>query len=122
MIRTIPKIKWNDPKADIKGVLTEEVEAICDARLIAGEMRYGNSWCEVDLKTDALEELYDAINYHRFMEARARLAGFDISEQCANIIGTLLGLIAYLENGVPDFSGPTSNDWVKNQATTYDLS
>lgn len=123
-IHRIDPTAWNSQEADIKGVLDEGIENACDYRLSMGERRYGNSWCEVDLKEDFMEEMLDAINYLRFMEARARLSGVNLEEQIANMIGTLLGTIQYAENSLPEFVGPTSNDWVKSKttATTYDLS
>lgn len=120
MIQTIKGIAWDSDIAEIKGVLDERIEALCDERLLAGQKHYANSWCEVDLKEDFQEEILDAINYARFMEARARLTGVNLETGAANVIGTLLGLYDYVSR-FPDFAGPTSNQWVKNKQAQDDV-
>lgn len=93
------------------------------ARILAGQAKYGTSWCEVDLRSDLVEELLDIYNYTILMELR-------LHEQVKSVIQpsmkqqALLNtirriaetLIEDVERDLPEFEGPTSNDWLKEDA------
>jgi hypothetical protein len=102
------------------------VERETTARLEAGAHKYGKSWCEVDLREDLLEELYDVLNYCRMMVVRYRAIynGEDYDDPVANKMGTVLtGLMAdttdhilAIRRFVPEFEGPTSAEWAAAHA------
>lgn len=90
-------------------------------RILDGEKRYGESWCEVNLKQDVIEELFDVYNYATLM--RARLAeqthNLLLTDEVSSLLDQLQAMavnwIAVIEVGIPQFEGPTSAEWVKNQ-------
>lgn len=87
-------------------------------RLATGRIRYAGSWAECDLKTDLREELLDALNYLGLMKLRlirAELAdqtNFGDIQSAVNHISSALNCVKHL----PEFEGPTSNDWLRENA------
>lgn len=107
------------------------VDQLVLERLQAGMLKYGTSWCEVNLKQDLLEEMYDILNYARMILTRYKIVsgtegaiseysddfvGAKMSAVLTGLVDTITNYILSTQRYVPDFDGPTSNEWVKAHA------
>ena len=84
-------------------------------RLQAGAHKYGDAWTEVDLKTDLVEEITDALNYVVLYLHRARGADEDSPLLRSYLENILVSLMQALDGVwyLPDVEGPTSKEWVE---------
>jgi hypothetical protein len=100
-------------------------------RLLAGTQKYKTSWCEVNLKQDLLEELYDILNYARMILTRYKIitgsegaiseysddrVGAKMAAVLTDLVNATTDAVLAVQRYVPDFDGPTSNEWVKAHA------
>lgn len=87
-------------------------------RMVRGTKKYGKSWCEVDLRSDLIEELMDVYNYAELIRLRLKeqvtlvLPTAEQDKLLTEIKNAARVLTNRIEEVFPEFEGPTSNQWV----------
>jgi hypothetical protein len=86
-------------------------------RMVAGVEKYGNSWCEVNLKQDLIEELLDVVNYIIMIEFRCIFTNTEFSHETVRLLSLIRESVEYyisaLRTYLDDFEGLTSAEWVE---------
>jgi hypothetical protein len=93
-----------------------------DERLINGQAKYANSWCEVNLKADLMDELFDCMNYPRMMLCRlSKLHELGLVDQAevdrvtvfvAELVARIQALTSLVIDNIPPFEGMTNEEFI----------
>lgn len=116
-MKTIPTV--DSTSLIVDEILYQQAQDNADAhlRMEEGADKYGASWAVVDLKTDLMEELLDALNYPLLMAVRVHHATGGLTledwETISLFRDKVKELVAFADSFFPNFDGPTSAEYVE---------
>lgn len=114
------------PKVENAGLILEyrsynelQDNRVAKQRMIDGAQKYGTSWAEVNLKKDMLEEAYDLMNYALLGIVRIEKSKVPMNTDDYEALLTIREMakdIIVQIGFLPDFEGPSSNEWIEANA------